>query len=305
MHTVLLLLLGLSIGMATVNDGAGGRGLLLWLLLLVTVGIRELAKALACAWYGVELRGLLLSPTGAVVSYAGAARPMEPRASRWIGYAGPFANLLFAGVLASLVGAISPRVDLLARPWITPAYLIRSFYWLNVLMGVVHLLPAGLLGRRGSSILNGSPAEGLVEGAGGEVDAIRMREIMLMQFSTIPASDTLEDALERSVHTLQDVFPVVRGSNIVGAISRQRLVEALAAGGNSYVQGVMTRSLETAGPDDAVVKTLRRIIGAQGIQLVPVIEGERVIGIITPQNLAQAMSLVNRRRRLRQAGLAE
>ena len=133
-----------------------------------------------------------------------------------------------------------------------------------------------------------------------DVDAVRMRDVMLTQFSMLSASDTLEDALQRSVHTLQDVFPVVRGANLVGAVSRQSIVEALQSDGNGYVQGVMTRSFQTAQPDDSLVKTLRRIMAGQGAQMVPVLEGDRIVGIITPQNLALSMGLLNQRRKLRQ-----
>ena len=76
-----------------------------------------------------------------------------------------------------------------------------------------------------------------------DVDAVRMRDVMLTQFSMLSASDTLEDALQRSVHTLQDVFPVVRGANLVGAVSRQSIVEALAD----------RRQRLRPGRDDAVV----------------------------------------------------
>lgn len=132
-----------------------------------------------------------------------------------------------------------------------------------------------------------------------DVDAVRMRDVMLTQFSMLSASDTLEDALQRSVHTLQDVFPVVRGANLVGAVSRQSIVDALHNGGNGYVQGVMTRSFQTAQPDDSLVKTLRRIMAGQGAQMVPVLEGDRIVGIITPQNLAHSMGLLNQRRKMR------
>ncbi len=132
-----------------------------------------------------------------------------------------------------------------------------------------------------------------------DVDAVRMRDVMLTQFSMLSASDTLEDALQRSVHTLQDVFPVVRGANLVGAVSRQSIVEALHTDGNGYVQGVMTRSFQTAQPDDSLVKTLRRIMAGQGAQMVPVLEGDRIVGIITPQNLAHSMGLLNQRRKMR------
>ncbi len=131
-------------------------------------------------------------------------------------------------------------------------------------------------------------------------DTVKMRDVMMMEYSTLAASDTLVDALERSVHVLQDVFPVVRGTSMVGAVSRQSIVEALAASGNGYVQGVMTRSFQTAHPDDSLVKTLRRVMSGAGAQLLPVIEGERIVGIITPQNLAHSMGLLSRSRRLRQ-----
>jgi FOG: CBS domain len=133
-----------------------------------------------------------------------------------------------------------------------------------------------------------------------ETDPLRMRDVMLTNFSTLSASDTLEEALQRSVHTLQDVFPVVRGANLVGAVSRQGIVEALQSEGNGYVQGVMTRSFQTAQPDDSLVKTLRRIMAGQGAQLVPILDGNRIVGIITPQNLAHSMGLLNARRRMGQ-----
>ncbi len=132
-----------------------------------------------------------------------------------------------------------------------------------------------------------------------DVDAVTMRDVMLRNFNTISASETLEGALESAVHSLQDVFPVVRGGNVVGAVSRQEIVEALRAEGNGYVQGVMTRTLATARPEDSLVKTLRRMVGGTGVQMVPVVEGERVVGIITPQNLAHSMRMLNQSRRLR------
>ena len=73
----------------------------------------------------------------------------------------------------------------------------------------------------------------------------------------------------------------------------------VAANGNGYVQGIMTRSFQTAQPEDSLVRTLGRISGGQGAQLVPVMQGERIVGIVTPQNLSQSMGLLNQSRRLR------
>src|SRR6201999_3261834 len=55
---------------------------------------------------------------------------------------GPLANLSFASVVAMLVLGMSPTLNLLDRPWITPAHLIRSIVWFNVFLAVLNLLPA-------------------------------------------------------------------------------------------------------------------------------------------------------------------
>ena len=172
--------------------------------------------------------------------------------------------------------------------------------WIAIALVIAGLLLANLwLVIMGAFVLIGAHMENQGLLVQNDVDTVRMRDVMLTQFSTLSASDTLEDALQRAVHTLQDVFPVVRGGNLVGAVSRQNILEALATSGNSYVQGVMTRSFQTALPDDSLVKTLRRIMGEEGAQLVPVMEGERIVGIVTPQNLSQSMGLLNQSRRMK------
>ena len=353
-HTFFLLLLGLSISYASMTGAAGGRGFALWLLLLLAVFVREIARALGAAWFELELRSILLLPTGGLLSYASSETndlASTPALQKKLGIIGPVANIGFGLVLGAISLTFSPDVDLYAQPWLSPSYLLRSAVWMNLLLGVVNLLPA--LPLDGGRVFRGEFAKtrGVIKGSraaagvgqmvayglilagmalmvsgkilgmwllilGGfvmigahmedqsallqtDVDAVRMRDVMLTQFSTLSASDTLEEALQRSVHTLQDVFPVVRGPNLVGAISRQNIVEALHSDGNGYVQGVMTRSFQTAQLDDSLVKTLRRIMAGQGAQMVPVLEGDRIVGIITPQNLAHSMGLLNQRRRLR------
>ena len=152
----------------------------------------------------------------------------------------------------------------------------------------------------GAAVLLATLVERPAHAAEGAAGSVQMHEVMLVDFTTLSASDTLEEALERAIHVSQDVFPVVRGSNIVGAISRQGIVEALATEGNGYVQGLMTRTLAVAYPEELLVKVLGRMPGT-GAQILPVVDGERVLGIVTPQHLAGSMRLVNQRRRWRRA----
>lgn len=348
-HTFFLLLLGLAISYSSVSGSTGTRGFALWLILLLAVLVREVARAIAAAWYNLELRSVLLLPTGGLQQYAtpeATDHAGTPAVGKRLGLVGPVANLLFGLFLGAVILTVSPQINLLERPWLTPAHLIRALVWINLLLAAVNLLPAAPLdgGRifrgefaRNHGLLKGTRAAaglgqiiGILLAIAGcilpnmwlimigafvfigahmddsnimlssENDPVVMRDVMLTDYSTLSASDTLEEALQRSVHTLQDVFPVVRGSNLVGAVSRQGIVEALQAEGNGYVQGVMTKSFQVAQPDDSLVKTLRRIMAGKGAQLVPVMEGNRIVGIITPQNLAHSIGLLSARRRLTQ-----
>ena len=134
------------------------------------------------------------------------------------------------------------------------------------------------------------------------VDTVRMREVMLTDFATLSPSDTLADALARCVHSLQEDFPVVRGPQLVGIVSRQRIVDALRHDGNGYVQSVMSRAFQVAGPEDTLGAAIRRLSAGQGLSLIPVAEGGRVVGIVSIQNLMSSMALLAEQRRFERQG---
>jgi CBS domain-containing protein/Zn-dependent protease len=130
------------------------------------------------------------------------------------------------------------------------------------------------------------------------VDTVRMREVMLTDFATLSPSDTLADALGRCVHSLQEDFPVVRGPQLVGIVSRQRIVDALRNDGNGYVQSVMSRAFQVARPEDTLGTTIRRLTAGHGLALIPVADRGRVVGIVSVQNLMSSMSLLAEQRRI-------
>jgi len=381
-HATLVLLLAVAIVSGPLTGCNGARMLGLWFLLLLAIVVRETARAVGAAWYGVELGAVLLLPTGGLQSFA-TLEAAEDAAKSGIGrrmaLIGPLANIGFGFLLGATVLGSAPGINLIERPWVEPTHLLRAMVWLNLLLGAINFLPvfpldgsrifqhgvaastrkskgtsaktgkvagvesgasaglasklrwgassgpsqwiaialvaAGLLmgnlwlAAMGALVLLGAQMESrflIARGDGSDgSDPVLMRDVMLTQFSTLSASDTLEDAMQRAMHTLQDVFPVVRGGSLVGAVSRQNIMAALATGGNSYVQGVMSRNFQTALPDDSLVKTLPRLRKAEGEPLIPVMEGERIVGIVTPQNLSQSMSLLNQSRRIRRSEVDE
>ena len=130
------------------------------------------------------------------------------------------------------------------------------------------------------------------------LDNVRLEEVMLTDFATLSPADTLEDALEKAVHSLQDDFPVVRGSDMVGVISKQRILDALRAEGNGYVQAVMNKIFEVSLRQDSLGSAFRKLT-ARNSGLIPVVEDQRLIGIVTLQNLMHSMALLAESRKLR------
>ena len=130
------------------------------------------------------------------------------------------------------------------------------------------------------------------------LENVRLEEVMLTDFATLSPADTLEDALDKAVHSLQDDFPVVRGSDMVGVISRQRILDALRAEGNGYVQAVMNKIFDVSVRNDSLGSAFRKLT-ARSSSIIPVVEDERLIGIVTLQNLMHSMSLLAESRKLR------
>ena len=323
------------------------RGLALFFTLVAAVAVRETARLLVAAWLGLRIRAVLLLPIGGLFAYA---NPESQEIANQgggqfaIALAGPLANWATALVLAASILGASGDVQLFALPLITAGYLVRSMVWMQLFLGVLHLLPAypldfGRLIRGGFARKHGfAPAGRAAAGIGqfialaimlgsmllhnpwlilagffiligaqiedqgvffqSVVDTVRMREVMLTDFATLSASDTLADALVRCVHSLQEDFPVVRGPQLVGIVSRQRIVDALRNDGNGYIQAVMSRAFQVAKPEDTLGTTIRRLTAGHGLALIPVTESGRVVGIVSVQNLMSSMSLLSEQRRM-------
>lgn len=348
-HTFFVLLAVVCLMFANFAGVPSGSGFALWLLIAFAVAIRELGRLMVAAWLGLRLRTVLLLPIGGLFAYAtpeSQELANSGPAQYALAAAGPLANLLTALFLAAMLTGISGGFSLLLTPYVTPAALVRSLIWIQLALGLLHLLPAYPLdaGRLLRSAVVGSPTTQATSPAGralvglgqlvaltaifvgfflhdpllpaagffifigaqledqgvfyqSVVDTVQMREVMLTDYSTLSPSDTLADALHRCVHSIQEDFPVVRGSQLVGIVNRQRIVETLRADGNGYIQGVMSRTFQVAKPEDTLGAIIRRITAGRGLTLIPVAEGEKIVGMVSVQNLMTSMSLLAEQRK--------
>ena len=134
------------------------------------------------------------------------------------------------------------------------------------------------------------------------LEKVHLEDIMLTDFATLSPADTLEDALDKAVHSLQDDFPVIRGTDMVGVISKQKILDALRAEGNGYVQSVMNRIFEVAGREESLASAFRKLT-ARNLSIIPVVENQHLVGIVTLQNLMHSMALLAESRKLRKEAL--
>jgi len=344
-HISFFLLLVLSVGFSVVDNGGAYRGVALWLALCSAVLVREVARSIAATYVGLRLRALFLLPVGGLMAFSTSAPGgTTPEANtRLLMLTGPIANFGFGLVLLGTSYALVPQVSLLAQPWISTGHILRSMVWMQLILGMVSLLPMpnvpmpaskpdsaadSKASKSGLSKALSFPSFGLGTGlalamivagfllmnlwlvilgafmmlgaqlssaqtvSSADAETILVRDVMLTEYTLLSSSDTLQDALDSSIHSAQDVFPVVRGDRLVGSIARQTIAERLLSEGNSYLQGAMTRSLQLASPTDKLLEALQRAAALGANEFIPVVEEGAMIGILTPQSLSRAVQQV-------------
>ncbi len=83
------------------------------------------------------------------------------------------------------------------------------------------------------------------------LETVNLEDIMLTDFATLSPADTLEDALEKAVHSLQDDFPVIRGGDMVGVISTATNSGRVARRGQRLRSGRHEQNLRR-GPEKGI-----------------------------------------------------
>lgn len=336
------------------------RGVAVAAIVLGSVILHELAHMLLNKASGITPKAVVLLPIGGVSLLDETQQPV-PAPEAWkreieIALAGPLINLALAAAAAGVILGWMPQVHLWDRPYIHFNNLPRTFFWCNIGLALLNLLPGypldggrvlrAIFARRtdpvratrravsiGQTLAIVFMVSGMIQyfqGGGPEstwltmigffifvaaqleersavfqsvLETVHLEDVMLTDFATLSPADTLEDALDKAVHTLQDDFPVVRGGDMVGIISKQKILEALRAEGNGYVQAVMNKIFDVAQKKESLASAFRKLT-TRNLSLIPVVEDQRLVGIVTLQNLMHSMALLAESRKLRRETLS-
>ncbi|HWR53925.1 MAG TPA: site-2 protease family protein [Bryobacteraceae bacterium] len=117
-----------------------------------------------------------------------------------------------------------------------------------------------------------------------------VRAAMVTDFRTLAHGETIRDAAALLLATTQQDFPVMHGESVIGLLGRTALVRGIAhAGPDAFVAGIMDRDFPRveSGTDLADAMSLL----SQGRSCVLVMDGDRLQGLLTAENLSEFLLL--------------
>jgi len=120
---------------------------------------------------------------------------------------------------------------------------------------------------------------------------IRVERVMLTAFTTLKPDEPLSAAAELMQHEGRHAFPVTSDGHLLGLLTRQRLLQALAeAHPHARVADVMEQTVEAVDPSDMLDEALPRL-EAGFSSTVPVIREGRLIGLLTAEAIAEFIAI--------------
>jgi CBS domain-containing protein len=120
---------------------------------------------------------------------------------------------------------------------------------------------------------------------------IPVREAMITRFQTLRPDDPLQRAVDELLAGWQTDFPVVENGALMGMLRRSDVVAALQERGPYVIVGeLVTTNCPTLSHRDLLERVMQEF-DAGACTTLPVLEGDRLVGLLTNENLGELMML--------------
>jgi CBS domain-containing protein len=147
----------------------------------------------------------------------------------------------------------------------------------------------------------GASGEAMATETRSTLAGVPLAQAMVTDFKVLHASEPLARAVELVLAGSQHDFPVIERDQIVGVLTRDALTAALAGPGPATaIADVMDRRFETADAAEMLEPVFQRLEACR-CRVLPVLRGGRLVGLLTPENVAEFVMFS---RALRQRALA-
>ncbi len=122
------------------------------------------------------------------------------------------------------------------------------------------------------------------------LDGVRVRDAMMVDFRRVGPDETSGTAAQLILQGWQTDFPVVFDGKVVGIVTWQDVIAALNVAHTVSVSAFMRHPVPSCQPNENLEDVLDRMRLA-GLPLLPVIEDERLLGLVTPENTVEFLQI--------------
>jgi Zn-dependent protease/predicted transcriptional regulator len=250
------------------------EGLIFIGLLFVIVVLHELGHALMAKRHGIRTRDITLLPIGGVARLE--RIPEDPQQELQVALAGPVMNVALAFILYVTIfagGLLSPVTGVVFNDANTFAKFLWNLLWVNVYLVLFNLLPA-------------FPMDG------GRV----LRALLAMRMEYVRATQ-IAATLGQGMAWVFALLGLLSNPLLIfiallvwiGAASEASMVQMRSALAGIPVSHVMVRHFQKLAPEASLAQVVDHI--RSGYQLdFPVVEDDRVVGMLTRSDLVAAFS---------------
>lgn len=256
----------------TTGTGAGAaRGVLFILAVFLSVVLHELGHALAARHYGVPTQDITLLPIGGVARLA--YMPKEPRQELHIALAGPAVTLAIILVLYAVLRLSGLPLEPAEETVTSRSGFLSQLMWANLSLFLFNLLPAFPMdGGRALRALLAMRMDYVQATA----VAARVGKAFALLFGIIGLSYS-------PVLVFIALFVWLGAAGEAAEVQRRSWLEGV------NVERLMIRDIRTLTPRETLDAALRHVLaGFQ--QDFPVVDGGRVVGVLTRAMLLEALA---------------
>ena len=159
-----------------------------------------------------------------------------------------------------------------------------AFFFLGLFFSPLLMLIALFIGM-------GASTEASMAKFKAETEGLTVGQAMVTHFETLSPNDTLAKASEHILAGFQQDFPVLDNGRLLGFLTQGDLLKALSQGNqSSLVREAMGKEPPTAQASEALNEVFTRL-QASSARSIPVLEGSKIVGILTLENIAELLMI--------------